>query len=96
MVCKRKNIRHDKSPGLLQPLPILDRPWQHISIDFRSFPKDKKRFNTVLIIVDCLTKRHVSIPCHKTVTAQETARLFIQHVYAWTGSPDSIVSDRGP
>jgi transposase InsO family protein len=65
-------------------------------MDFRSFPKDRHGFDEALVIVDRLTKRPVSIPCHKTIDAKETARLFINHVYRWVGLPESIVSDRGP
>ena len=65
-------------------------------MDFKSFPQDKKGFDTVLVIVDRLTKQAISIPCFKTTTAEELARLFTQYVYRYYGAPDSIVSDRGP
>jgi hypothetical protein len=54
MTCKRKKEWRDRAPGLLQPLPIPDRPWQHISMDFRSFPKDRRGFDTAFVIVDRL------------------------------------------
>ena len=38
----------------------------------------------------------MSIPCHKTVDAKETARLFVHYIYRIYGPPDTIVSDRGP
>ncbi|EED18927.1 retrotransposon polyprotein, putative [Talaromyces stipitatus ATCC 10500] len=96
MTCKRMNTRRDLPPGLLKPLPIPERPWQHISMDFMSYPKDKHGYDAVFVVVDRLGKRPVSIPCHKTVTAKEMARLFIRFVLPWAGLPDSIVSDRGP
>jgi transposase InsO family protein len=96
LICKRTHTWHDLPPGLLNPLPIPTRPWQHISMDFRSFPKDKKGFDAALVIVDRLGKRPISIPCQKTITAQGTARLFVDQVYRWVGLPDTIVSDRGP
>ena len=64
-------------------------------MDFRSFPKDKHGYDEVFVIVDRLSKRPISIPCHKTTNAKEMARLFVTHVLRWTGLPDSIVSDRG-
>lgn len=65
LVCKRTNTWRDRAPGLLNPLPVPSRPWQHISMDFRSFPKDKHGFDAALVIVDRLTKRPISIPAIK-------------------------------
>ena len=64
-------------------------------MDYCSLPKDKHGYDNVFVIVDRLSKRPVSIPCYKTTTAKEMARLFILHVYRWKGPPDTIVSDRG-
>ncbi|KAJ5413808.1 gag/polymerase/env polyprotein [Penicillium cosmopolitanum] len=96
LTCKRTKVWHDKPPGLLQPLPIPDRPGQHHSMDFRSFEKDRHGYDAVLVFVDRLTKRPISIPCHKTTTAEQTAQFFIRFVMPWLGIPDTIVSDRGP
>jgi len=93
--CKRTNTRRDRAPGLLQPLPIPVRPWQHLSMDFMELPQDKRGFDNVFVTVDRLTKRPVSIPCHKGVTARDMAKLWIRYIFPWTGLPDSIVSDRG-
>lgn len=85
----------DKTPGLLKPLPIPDYPWQHISMDFRSFPPDKSGYDAAFVVVDRLSKQPATIPCHKTTSAQEMAQLFLVHVYPHHGAPESIVSDRG-
>ncbi len=78
--CRRAHVPRDKTPGLLHPLPIPNRPWQHISIDFKSFPPDKKGFDSILVIVDRLGKRPISILCYKTATARDLARMFIESV----------------
>ena len=65
---------------ILQPLLVPDCPWQHISMDFNSFSKDKHRYNNVLVIMDYLLKESVSIPCYKTTTTKEMASLFIYHI----------------
>jgi transposase InsO family protein len=95
-LCRKAHVPRDKTPGYLHPLPIPERPWRHISIDFKSAPKDKHGFDNICVIVDRLSKQSISVPCHKTVTAEQLAQLFIQHVYRYYGPPDSIVSDRGP
>jgi transposase InsO family protein len=94
--CRRTTTPRDLPPGLLQSLPIPERPWQHISMDFKSFPKDENGFDTVYVVIDRLGKRAYSIPCHKTTTAKDMARLFISNIYRTHGPPDIIVSDRGP
>jgi predicted aspartyl protease len=93
--CRRAENPRDRPPGLLQPLPIPERPWQHIAMDFRSFPKDRLGYDAALVVVDRLGKRPISIPCHKTVGPRELAELFVEHVYRHYGAPDTIVSDRG-
>jgi len=94
--CRRTTTPRDLPPGLLQPLPIPERPWQHISIDFKSFPRDQNGFDMVYVVVDRLGKRAYLIPCQKTATAKDMARLFISNIYRTHGPPDSIVLDRGP
>jgi transposase InsO family protein len=94
--CKRSHVPTDKTPGLLHSLPVPDRPWKHISMDFKSFPKDRNGYDTILVVVDRLSKKPISLPCYKTTTARDLARMFIAHVWRYYGAPDSIVSDRGP
>ena len=58
---------------MLHPLPISNRPWQHISIDFKTFLKNKDVRDNALVVVDRLGKRAYTIPRSKSVTAEETA-----------------------
>ncbi|KAI3220470.1 hypothetical protein DTO012A9_10171 [Penicillium roqueforti] len=95
LVCKRTKTWRDRTPGLLHPLPIPERPWQHLSMDFRSFPKDRHGYDAVFVIVDRLSKRPISIPCYKDTNAKQMARLFMDNVIRITGIPETIVSDRG-
>lgn len=95
-MCRRTHVPRDKTPGLLHPLPIPSRPWQHISMDFKSFPVSKRGFDCLLVVVDRLGKRPISIPCHKTIDARGLAELFIPYIWRYYGPPDTIVSDRGP
>lgn len=94
--CARQKARRDKTPGLLHPLPIPARPYQHLTMDFTELPLDEVGYNTAFVIMDRLTKKPLSIPCHKTITAKEMAGLFLVHWARHFGMPDSIVSDRGP
>ena len=72
-VCKRALAPRDKKPGFLHPLPIPDRPWQHITHDFKSFPTDKHGYDMIYVVVDRLSKQSVYIPCYKNVIAKDIA-----------------------
>ena len=71
--CKQADIPRDKTPGFLHPLPVPEHPWQHVTIDFKSMPKDKHGFDMVFVVIDRLSKQAISEPCHKTITAEEMA-----------------------
>jgi len=36
------------------------------------------------------------VPCKKSISGEETARLFLDNIYRYHGLPDDIISDRGP
>ena len=91
--CHRSIILRDKTLGLLKPLPILERPWQHISIDFHELPPDRHGYNMVMILVNHFSKRPFSIPCHKNINAKEVARLYIHYIYQIYRPPNTIVFD---
>jgi len=65
-------------------------------MDFKEFPKDKHGYDAILVIIDRLGKDSVTIPCHKNIDARGLATLFIQWIYRFGHTPESIVSDRGP
>jgi hypothetical protein len=91
--CRRVNTPRDLPSGTLKLLPILIRPWQHVSMDFCFFPKDREGYDAIFVVVDQLTKRSVSIPCFKTTGAREMTWLYVDRIYWWKGAPESIVSN---
>lgn len=94
--CQAAKPPRGKTPGLLRPLPIPQRPWRHLVMDFKQMPKDKKGYDNALIIIDRLSKFVQTIPCYTTVTARDTACLYYERVFSIFGCPESVVSDRGP
>ena len=79
--CQHAHILRDKTLGMLYPLLIPEHLWQHVTMDFKSMPKDKAGYNNVFVVIDCLSKQAVSIPCHKTITAKDIAWLYIVFIY---------------
>jgi transposase InsO family protein len=94
--CRRAHPRQARIPGLIHLLPIPERPMQHLCIDFKEFPKDKSGYHSIMVIIDRLSKQAISIPCHKTIDARGMAELFVQWVYRFGHTPETIISDRGP
>lgn len=94
--CRRGHPRQHRLPGMLHPLPIPSLPMQHLCIDFKDFPRDQRGYDQIMVIIDRLSKQAITIPCHKTIDARGMATLFVQWVYRFGHTPDTIVSDRGP
>ncbi|KAI3376773.1 hypothetical protein L3Q82_000369 [Scortum barcoo] len=82
--------------GLLQPLPVPQRPWSHLTLDFITGLPPSKGNTTVLTVVDRFSKMAHFIPLPKLPSAKETAQVMINHVFRIHGLPTDIVSDRGP
>ena len=53
-------------------------------------------FDSLFVVVDRLSKATIIAPCNKTITAEETAKLYMNHVWRRTGLPQQVISDRGP
>ena len=79
--CKRALPPHEKKHGFLHPLPIPDRPWQHVTHDFKSFPKDRHGYDMVYVVIDRLSKQSICIPCKKNAIARDMARIYITYIY---------------
>jgi hypothetical protein len=94
--CARSKAPRHRPYGFLQPLPIPFRPWASLTMDFITDLPLSDGFDTIMVIVERMTKMSHFIPCHKTITAEQTADLFIHHVLRLHGLPEEVISDRGP
>jgi hypothetical protein len=94
--CKRSRSSRLKPAGLLRLLPISQKLWQHVTMDFKFFNKDRHGYDAILVVVDRLGKRTFFLPTHKTCTAADLAELY--YIFPWRifGTSETITSDRGP
>ena len=95
-ICQRTNLRRDKVFGLLNPLPVPRGIWKSVTLDYITGLPEKEEHNAILVVVNRLSKMAHYIPTTKEVDAQETARLLLNHVWKYHGTPREIISDRGP
>lgn len=94
--CRRANPSREAHQGVLKPLPIPERTWRDISMDFITHLPASQNHDAILVVVDRLTKMRHLIPCKATCDSAETARLYLQYVWKLHGLPTTIISDRGP
>jgi hypothetical protein len=57
--------------------------------------RDGKPLILTVVDHDC-TKAAIFIPCREEITAEETAGLYVRHVFTRYGLPSRIISDRDP
>ncbi len=82
--CDTYNISkssHHRSADLLHPLPIPQRPWSHIAIDFVTDLPKFNHFTTILAMIDRFSKACHLIPLTKLPTAFEMAEALLQQVF---------------
>ncbi|MCO5608638.1 hypothetical protein L7F22_062852 [Adiantum nelumboides] len=96
VVCQKTKYDRGKQPGLLQPLPIPDSPWESISMDFIFGLLKSIHGNTGIWTIVGFSKHAHFIPVKKTIKAHQMATLFISQVFKYHGLPTLIVSDRDP
>ena len=67
MECKRVKVKHKHPAGFLQPLPIPEWKWEVVTIDFiTKFPQSSCRHDSIMVVVDKLTKATHFVPVKST------------------------------
>ena len=99
--CQKNKVKRHRPYGLLQPLNPAERAWESISMDFIvKLPTSKEPgtgqvCDSILVIVDRLTKFAYFIPTKESIQAQDMAYLVLRTLLANHQTPREIVSDRG-
>ncbi|KAJ9521146.1 hypothetical protein QJQ45_022845 [Haematococcus lacustris] len=96
--CQVNKSSAKKLAGLLQPLPIPERPRDSVSMDLivKLPASGPNKYDSILVFVDRLTKMVHLVKTWESMTAAQYAKLLLEHVFRLHGMPRSVVSDRGP
>uniref|UniRef100_A0A2N9FE66 Reverse transcriptase n=1 Tax=Fagus sylvatica TaxID=28930 RepID=A0A2N9FE66_FAGSY len=94
---KQVKAEHQKPAGTLQPLPIPEWKWEHITMDFVSgLPRTSRKHDAVWVVVDKLTKSSHFQPIRMNKSLESLAQLYIREIVRLHGVPVSIVLDKDP
>jgi hypothetical protein len=94
--CQRIKAEHQRPAGLLQPLQIPQWKWDEIGMDFIvGLPRTRIGYDSILVVVDRLTKAAHFIPVKTTYNSAVLAELHMARIVCLHGVLKKVVSDRG-
>ncbi|GJS77787.1 putative reverse transcriptase domain-containing protein [Tanacetum coccineum] len=86
---------HQKPSGLLQQPEIPKWKWEEITMDFvTGLPRTSSGYDSILVIVDRLTKSAHFLPMKKIDNMEKLTQLYLKEIICRHGVPVSIISDR--
>ena len=97
-ICQHMAIPRHKPYGKLEPLPVPERPWQEVSLDFiTQLPSShigQAEYDAILVVIDHYTKMARFIPMTTELAASEFAALFYKNIKLKYRFFKGIVSDQ--
>jgi hypothetical protein len=95
--CKANKPSAGKPTGIAKSMPTPLQPWERFSMDWMTdLPVTKNGFDSILVVVDYLTKLAHFIPTNKKQSSEEVAKILRREIIRHHGVPEIIVSDRDP
>jgi hypothetical protein len=92
--CRQSTSWRDGKQGFLRPLPVPNRTWQDLSVDFIVGLPPSSGYTNIMVVKDRLGKGVILVPM-TLIEADDVAWTFVREVFRHHGLPRSIVSDRG-
>jgi hypothetical protein len=94
--CRKVKADYMEPGGLLQPLSVLNWKWDDINMDFIvGLPLTARKFDSMWVIVDRLTKSAHFIPINTKYRVEKYAEIYITRVLCLHRVPKMNISDRG-
>ena len=97
--CQRHKVNNRPTKAPLQPIYPWDDapPFEVVALDFITKLPLSQGYDSILTITDqgCTKMTHF-VPCNEAITAEETARIFLEVIVRRYGLPGKIISDRDP
>jgi hypothetical protein len=92
MECQKVKVEHRHPVGLLQPFPIPEWKWEVVTIDFiTKFPRTTRQHDSIMVVVDKLTKVAHFIPVKMTHKETNIAEIYMKEIARLHGVPKEIV-----
>ena len=93
--CQRMKNRVEILAGKLRPNEVLEKPWQHISVDFVMKLPVSRGHDSILVVCDRFSKMSHFVATTEKTTAKGLANLFRDNMWKLHGLLESMISDRG-
>ena len=79
--CQKVKVEHKHPTGLLQPLPIHEWKWKVVTMDFiTKQPRKNKQHDSIMVVVDKLTKAAHFIPVKLTNRATKISDIYMREI----------------
>jgi hypothetical protein len=93
--CQKVKAEHKHPASLLQHFLIPEWKWEVITMDFiTKFPRTSKQHDSIMVVVDKVTKATHFVPVNSTYKATDIAKIYMREITKLHGIPKTIVSDR--
>jgi hypothetical protein len=89
--CERIKVRTTPKYGLNFPLPVPNRPWEYMSMDFITNLPEVNGYDAIVTFVDMFTKQAHFIPCTMKISAEQLAKIYFKEIYRLHGLSRSII-----